>query len=426
MNNKDKFIVFIFMMLIFVLNGGHLAQQVVFTDYYIPLAESILNNFEYGINGKLMTYPMWGYSFFMILGRVFGSFDNVLIIQFILSILAIFSIYKNFGIEFKNWHLLLFIPFISLCSVKWNDAIVASFIVFYISSLYKTTQNNSIKLNIIAGLLFGVILNLRSEYILLLPIQFLIFISVKSVRQSVKLKKHSVIYLTSILTLLPWGIRNYIEFDEFKIGSSNGASVMYISLGQLEDNIWGINPVDETAFKLVKKKGVRDPYSLEGEKILTEEFISKVVENPDEYVKKIINNLAKFVTGGVYTGEYGSLLITDNQRVRLDSKINMSEGLEKFSVITNEDFYIAYPVLFEKIILLIYRMIWLLIILTYIYVLFKGKWDLILVLSLVFLIHKVIIVGGIQYEYRHVNSIYIPIVLALLKYKIFDRNIKSV
>ena len=60
MSKKEYILLFTFMVLVFALNSGHIAQQKVFTDYYIPLTNSILNNFEYGIKGNLMTYPMWG------------------------------------------------------------------------------------------------------------------------------------------------------------------------------------------------------------------------------------------------------------------------------------------------------------------------------------------------------------------------------
>src|SRR5690606_34964006 len=129
----------------------------------------------------------------------------------------------------------------------------------------------SIKDNIIAGLYLGLILNFRSEYLILIPLQIIILLFSKSVRSNVSKIRHCVIYLTTLVIILPWGIRNYLVFEEFKLTSSNGAAVLYISLGQLPDNKWNIEPKDEQAYKIVRKKRVKEAFSLEGEKILKEE-----------------------------------------------------------------------------------------------------------------------------------------------------------
>ena len=309
----------------------------------------------------------------------------------------------------------MLLPYIALCSVKWNDAIVAGSLVFYVYFLAKSIKDNNLKSNIIAGLILGVILNLRSEYLGLLLFQFIGIVSIKSVRQSVKLKIHSVIYLTAILTLFPWAIRNYIEFGEMKFSSTNGASVMYISLGQLADNVWGIKAVDNTAFQLAKKHRIADPYSLEGEKVLKEEFVEKVKSEPMEYVKKCASNALAFFIGGVYTGEYGSVLIKKDMRQSIDNKINKAEGFDKFNVILSQDFYASYPILIEKVILIIYRVIWLALIVMFFYNLFKMKWDIVILMGIILFTFKLITIAAIQYEYRHINPIYIFVLGTTLK-----------
>lgn len=415
MSKKEYIVLFVFIVLVFVFNAGHIAQQDVFTDYYIPLADSILNKFQYGINNKPMTYPMWGYSAFMLIAKLLGSYYNIIIIQFVLCYFSILVFYKSFNIKYKNIHLPLLLPYIALCSVKWNDAIVASSLVFYVYFLAKSIKDNNLKSNIISGLILGVILNLRSEYLGLLLFQFIGIVLIKSVRQSVKLKIHSVIYLTAILTLFPWAIRNYIEFGEMKFSSTNGASVMYISLGQLADNVWGIKAVDNTAFQVVKKHRIADPYSLEGEKVLKEEFIEKVKSEPMEYVKKCASNALSFFIGGVYTGEYGSVLIKKDMRQSIDNKINKAEGFDKFNVILSQDFYASYPILIEKVILIIYRVIWLALIVIFFYNLFKMKWDMVILMGIILFTFKLITIAAIQYEYRHINPIYIFVLGTTLK-----------
>jgi len=394
---------------------GHIAQQDVYNLYYLPLAQSISNNFTYSINGVSLSYPMWGYSVIMSICNIFAKYSAIMLIQLVLCYFAILSFYKIFNLDFKKYHFFLLLPFIALSTVKWNDAIVASMIIIYIELLLKSLKTNSIKDIFYSGLILGVILNFRSEYLMLIPIQFLILFSVKSVRSNVNFIRHCVLYLTTLFMLLPWGIRNYIEFDNFKLTSSNGASVMYISLGQLEGNEWGIVSKDESAFKYVKKHKVKDPYSIEGEELLKEEFYKLVLDNPSEYALKMLNNSLSFLIGGVYTGEYGSLFITKGDRIRIDSKINKAEGINKIDVIFNENIQSKYPIILEKIILIIYRITWLMIIVMFVYSIGKHKWDYLTLLVLIFLIHKIIIVSAIQYEYRHINSIYLLILGIVLR-----------
>lgn len=347
--------------------------------------------------------------------NIFSKYSAIILIQLILCYFAILSFYKIFKLDFRKFHFLLLIPFIALSTVKWNDAIVASLIIIYIELLLKSLKTNSIKDIVYSGLILGIILNFRSEYLLLIPIQILILFSVKSVRTNVNFIRHCVLYLTTLFMLLPWGIRNYIEFDNFKLTSSNGASVMYISLGQLEGNEWGITSKDESAFKFVKKHKVKDPYSIQGEEILKDEFYKLVLDNPSEYILKMSNNSLSFLIGGVYTGEYGSLFITKADRIRIDNKINKADGINKIEVILDENIQSKYPILLEKIILLIYRLTWLLIIVIFIYSIAKHKWDYLTLLVLILLIHKIIIVSAIQYEYRHINSIYLLLLGIVLR-----------
>jgi len=415
MNSKDKYYLIFFIIFIYILNMGHIAQQDVYNLYYLPLAKSISNHSTYSINGVSYSYPMWGYSILMSICNIFAQYSAILLFQLILCFFSIQSFYKIFELKFRKYHFVLLLPFVALCTVKWNDAIVASLIIIYIDLLLKSLKSNTLKDIIFSGVVLGVILNFRSEYLLLIPLQIIILFSFKSVRANVSFIRHCVLYLTTFMVLLPWGIRNYIEFDNFKLTSSNGASVMYISLGQLEDNIWNIKAKDESAFAFVKKKGIKDPYSIKGEEILKDEFYKNISNNPIEYLKKMLSNSLDFVIGGVYTGEYGSIFIPKTDRIRIDNSINKANGAAKFDVIMKQSMQSKYPIIFEKLILVLYRLIWATILILFLYTLYRQKWDYISLIVLAFFIHKLIIVSGIQYEYRHINSIYLLILGIVLK-----------
>jgi hypothetical protein len=419
-NKKEKYVLMFFILLIYIFNSGSIAQLDVYHQYYIPLADSILNDFSYSINGNSVSYPMWGYSILLSLVKLFGSYNYIIGFQLVLCYFSILSFYRLFQLNYKNIHLVLLLPIISLSTVKWNDAIVGSLLIFYIEYLCKAYKSGVVKNFIISGLLLGIILNFRSEYLLLIPIQIVSVLVFKSVRSNVSFIKHCVIYLTTFLILLPWALRNKSEFDELKFTSSNGAAVMYISLGQLPDNKWGIKPIDESAFNFVNKNKIKDPYSIDGEKILKSEFIDLVIKEPIEYAKKCGYNLLNIFIGGIYTGEYGSLLITRKERIRIDNKINSSKGIEKFNTILKEDYQSNVLILLEKIILISYRLLWLFLISYFMYLIFMKNYDELTIIIMVLVIFKLLTVSMIQYEYRHINSVY-PFVLGIVLRKVVKK-----
>lgn len=412
-DKKEKYFLIFFILLIYIFNSGSIAQIDVYFNYYLPLANSIVDKFSYSINDNSIAYPMWGYSILLVIVNILGSYSFIVGFQLILCYFSILSLYRTFNLKFSRFHLILLLPIISLSTVKWNDAIVCSLLIFHIEYIYKAYEYKKLKFYIVSGIFLGLIVNFRSEYWLLIPLQILFSFGIKSVRTNVSFIRQCVIYLTTFLMILPWSIRNKIEFDTFKLTSSNGASVMYISLGQLPNNKWGIEAYDETSFKLVKKSGVKDPYSLEGEKILRSEFLNLIKNEPLEYLKKCLNNGLNILIGGVYTGEYGSLLIPKNERLKIDKKINSSKGLDKFKIILKQDIEARYLILLEKLILILYRILWLSLIAYFIYLCFLRKWDNLLIVVLILVIFKVVTVAAIQYEYRHINSIY-PFVLGIV------------
>ena len=85
--------------------------------------------------------------------------------------------------------------------------------------------------------------------------------------------------------------------------STNSPGVFYISLGQLENNSWGIVYADETAYQIGREHGI-EPWYREGAVLLSRLSREAVLSDPLEYVNKCVKNLARTVFYGVYIGEW--------------------------------------------------------------------------------------------------------------------------
>jgi hypothetical protein len=89
--------------------------------------------------------------------------------------------------------------------------------------------------------------------------------------------------------------------------STNSGHVLFISLGNLPGNTWGITPVDGDP-RMVRE--VRDQFGHdqtlihESDDFLRRRFFELVAEDPVEYARKDLHNLVTVPLDGVYSGEF--------------------------------------------------------------------------------------------------------------------------
>jgi hypothetical protein len=214
--------------------------------------------------------------------------------------------------------------------------------------------------------------------------------------------------------MLPWAYRSYTNTGEWRFSATNGGMVLYISLGQLSNNPWNVSPLDKTAIDFAKTRGFNYPFSPAADRVLQEEFVKQVKRYPGAYIKKVGFNLLKSITGGVYTGEYSNLFINADKRIIIDDSISRLNGaMKKINFIASLPYYNSIPMLIEKIIQGIYIPIFLISIITFfIFCFLKGNKELYLLkgILLSIILYKILTISLIQYEYRHMNSIYIFII----------------
>jgi hypothetical protein len=417
-NNENilKILLLIYVLLIFVLNASHINQQGTYNNIFIELAKNILAGNGYvcsELGNSTLFYPIWGYTILVLPDMFFSSGDLIIyVVQYILTIISILLFIKIFQIKLKFIHLFLFTPFIALMSVKWPDAIVGSLIIVYLYFGMTYLDKKKHIYLLLSGVIFGIIINFRSEYIFL-PL----FILVLLIIPKLKFERLKILYiaLTSILIggllIVPWAMRAYSVTGELRLSASNGGAVMYISLGQLPNNSWGIIPLDETAYQIADSLNFDSPYSNEADNYFKSLSLQSIQTNPLEYAKKVGYNLFSSLTYGVYTGEYANSIIGLEHRQVVETGFASNNNIfKKIDYLLNADKFVTVPILIEKGLQGIFMIIFLYLILSSIMKLITGKVNLsksFLILLLAIIIYKFAIVSAIQYEYRHMNAIYL-------------------
>lgn len=410
----------LFAILIFILNHNHLSQQTIYHNTIIPLAESILSGNGYSdSNGQAVFYPLWGYSLLQLPGLTLGiPSEFTLFLQFVLSIIGVFYFYKIFPIKKSYFHIILFLPFFAIMSVKIPDAIVAFLILPYIFYSKRYFESNAIKDAVIAGLVFAVCANFRSEY-LFLPIFQFIFFAIIYQNRLASLKIFSIVTALVIIGLMPWSIRSHADNGEYRFTASNGGSVAYISLGQLSGNKWGVAPFDSTAFAIAQSKGYISPYTPDADRMFKDKFYQAVLSEPIEFAKKAALNAVKVFYRGVYTGEFANLFIPTDRREKINHYL-LSQGgaIKQIKALQNLPLKESLPIVSEKAIQLMFMLGLFSMFIILIYESFKksiySNPTFLIILALV--IYRIATIAAIQYEYRHVNSFYILIVGIFIMY----------
>ncbi|HYM19416.1 MAG TPA: hypothetical protein VEW28_00255 [Candidatus Kapabacteria bacterium] len=404
---------------VFTCNAAHSNQQIIFFREYVPIATNLLNGSGYSIlPHQPVLYPMWGYSLLTVLALTTGySLIFLGIFQAILSLVTIRAFYRLFRLEKKYWHIPLFIPFITLLSVRWPDAIVASMLVFALMFFVSSIQKSSNKYAFYSGCCLGLICNFRSEYLGLLIILALVMTVSLLRRDIAQMKVTLITVLTSLFLLLPWAIYSYSIDKHVRVAATNGGGVFYISLGQLPNNPWHITHSDSTAFTESHLNGIDDPYSPRGDSLLTSEFVSDIEKFPASFTKKIAYNLLSTVYRGVYTGEFVNITLDSAAREAFLGSITSGNISQDISRLSEFRFVTIIVFAIQQFIHIFFIPIFdLLILLTIIYCWKYLRKSFLLKVVLIVLLYKFALVGLVQYEPRHMNAIYLLVLGTALLY----------
>ncbi len=410
MNKKYTFLYSIIILIVFILNWGAINQQFVYYDVILPLSESLVNNFSYNSDSVPAFYPLWGYPILQIPGILIKHPAAwTLLIQYLLTLIGLNYFYKLFKIAPKTIHTLLFLPFFALMSVKWPDAIIGFILLPFAYYLNEYYEFKKLKYLIISGIIIGIAANFRSEY-LYLSLFLLVYVTLfKKGNKLFLIKTFLYLNLIMITCLLPWAIRSYAITKEFRFTATNGGAVSYISLGQLPNNKWNIQPFDSSSFAMAKANGMNNPYSPEADKFFKQKVYTLILEKPGEFAKKCIHNFSQIFYRGVYTGEFANSFISFSRRMEINNYLLSKGGqISQLKALLDIPAYESIPILIEKFIQLIYMPITFALIISLLFSLWKNRKspDFIQILISGIFIYRIITISLIQYEYRHVNPIY--------------------
>lgn len=420
-------LVLIEVLFIFILNFSHTNQQYIFTHRYLVLANNLLSGSGYSLNGITPEfYPMWGYPLLCMVGVATNSpAIFTLLFQVILVVIGIHIFYKMSSLSKRLIHLFWFIPFIALMSVKWPDAIVAFLLLVYILSFINFLKQHRWIHAIIGGITLGLILNFRSEYIYF-PFFVLIFALIFS-RDSFKVtvKFSSVSIVCSILLLLPWSFRSIANNSGFRTGASNTGLVLFTTLGQLPHNPWNIAPTDQYGEDIVKAHGASDPYSPQGDSILEKAFVESVASRPISFGEKVGYNFVSIFYRGLYVGEYSRIFMNDALRDSTETRLQQQDGVtNKISYLEELTLSVSLPYLVEKSLQILFIVLFTLMLITVVFQIKRrhkqNEKFLIPILSII--CYKFLLVSFVQYEPRHINAIYMFVLILYLTGKPFMKS----
>lgn len=281
--------------------------------YYSDFSDFFLNNFEYSkpFTSGIYTWPMWGYGLVLLL----GSKLKIIIIQQLVTLFTIVYVrsYLRNNLDSFIFHVMsLFIlfafPWFLFHVSLWPYSLSANFFTIGILLFVIGYEIKSMSKFIISAILFGVVLNMRSDYYYLVWILFFFSIIYSLFKSNFsKVKFLFVWILTIYLTLLPWFIytKKYAGVGSFV--SSNSGHVLFISLGQLPSNKWKITASDgdSVMYSLIQKKIGDSESSLSHKSsvLLTNEFKTRVLNDPKEYLNKCLHNLFSFMLLPFYIGD---------------------------------------------------------------------------------------------------------------------------
>lgn len=320
---------------------GHYHARTGLISYYKDFGRMINSGFKIKIDNP--TFPMWGYGF------IYAITDNkivILLLQFFLSFFVICVIERFSRHIFKTNQAKMFFKILLLFSFSWfvfnatlwPYSIAANFATLSLILLYYFFNTERLRYLILSAGLFGTTLNFRSDYFLYPLFLFAILLIVKfyffrkKILTGLKIRYIFVWVITIYLFLAPYAIYAKKSTGHYLFTSTNGGAALYLSLGQLPNNKWGITPIDgdpvmaETVNKQFNANTNKSTsaYDYIADIFLKKQYLIMVINKPFEYFKKIIYSTGLVLTGGFYAGEYLNWVTPPGRTAAIHQEIKAS------------------------------------------------------------------------------------------------------
>lgn len=383
-------------------------------------------------------YPMWGYSLLAGLLK-----DNIIIFQFAL-LLAVCIIWYASLLNVRNNSnekfydklakslahpviaAMILAPYFFLCVSYFSNSIAYMLTFCGTWILYFAAEKEKpIGYYIASSLLIGLAFNFRSEVLTLGMLLFLGLL-IYSCFKHISIRKSAVFLLTLFMMVLPWIAYTSLIIKQPQFSSTNGGAVMYLGLGVLPDNPWGIIDSDGFVGKVANEKNLGSPWSNDANKYFTQKYIQSIREHPKSFAQRVALGWRQMLTQGLYFPDFRTLLSSDgrddilfdyvNEKLKLALGLNVNDKeLEEYRLMGIDGKSLSlkhYVVVFlEYSLRFIYTCIFLLLIGLCLFLAYKTRLNnFAAIIFLVYLIFLLFCSGFIQTDPRH-TTIALPIFL---------------
>ena len=237
-----------------------------------------------------------------------GAIDVALpIIQLVVCVALIIGLSRPWLGRWKVWQLvvwlLLMAPVLSFASRRLPDAVVEIALLSILLAGRQWIATRRVVWLVLAAASVVVAVNMRSETLIFVLAAFAATLVLRFTRRRIDLSAltrfAAVLAVAAVLGVVPWAVNSRAHTGALLFASTNGPGWFYEGLGQLPNNPWHLRGYDSYPRRYAATKGVQDPFSLAGSRVLTPEDERLVRAHPLAYLEKVVWNLHSAALGGV-------------------------------------------------------------------------------------------------------------------------------
>ena len=293
--------------------------------YYDNFASIIRAGFSTSVSTTdTVTFPMWGYAYLELLTT---SPAALRWIQFALSAGATFFLLGELAAgghltvrqrNFAAWLLVVCLPWYAVQLNAYSpNAIGGSLLLLALGCLARhrrETRRTSARTMwaVASGACYGLMLNFRSDYLWALPIVLAFVVAPQGDSVGTRMRIACLWFATTGVLLLPWAWFTATRGGQPMLSSSNSGHVLFIGLGNLPGNRWGIVPRDDDPVMHAEIRqhfgDDRSSVRPETDAYLRRLFFRRLTSSPLEYVRKCLYASAMVVVEGFYPGVFDDSL----------------------------------------------------------------------------------------------------------------------
>lgn len=263
-------------------------------------------------------HPMFGYAVIIAALRPWTLLFNAAIgwIGFVLA-------YRWLGLGRMPASLVLYAAIVAYAGMisSWNDHAPWLGLVMLSLALFQRYGDHGPIAGLVAGLLWGMAYNIRSEALLLFPLYLAIQGSMEAFGYAPpRFKYHAAALATFLVCMVPWAIYTTSVLGKYTPGTTHSWSVAYYSLGLVPNNPYNIITQDEWIAERAAEFGEPSPWTERSNEHFQKEFVQLIASDPVFFMKKMVWGVYTFVRFGPYVPNLKLLAGSqpaDQMRVRL-------------------------------------------------------------------------------------------------------------